>query len=70
MIRVKKLSHAVYETPDPLQQSEYYTEVLGLSQIGKTNGTTYLGGKIDPHSIVVKKGSTARCTGIGADSPG
>jgi catechol 2,3-dioxygenase-like lactoylglutathione lyase family enzyme len=65
MIRVKKLSHAVYETPDVAKQAEYYTEVLGLSEVGKSNGTVYLGGKIDPHSVVLKHGGAARCTAIG-----
>jgi catechol 2,3-dioxygenase-like lactoylglutathione lyase family enzyme len=65
MIRVKKISHAVYETPDLVRQAEYYTDVLGLSQVDKADGAIYLGGKIDPHSIVLKKGSQARCIAIG-----
>ncbi len=65
MIRVKKISHAVYETPDVAGQAAYYTEVLGLSEVAKADGTVYLGGKIDPHSVVLKKGAQARCVGIG-----
>ena len=38
MIGVKKISHAVYETPDLEQQTEYYTDVLGLTRIDE--GTT------------------------------
>ena len=33
MIRVKKISHAVYETPDLVKQTEYYTDMLGLARI-------------------------------------
>ena len=29
MIRVHKIAHASYETPDLEQQTEYYTEILG-----------------------------------------
>ncbi len=65
MIRVKKLSHVVYETPDLARQVEYYTEVLGLGQLDMEDGTVYLGGKIDPHSIVLRAGPQARCTAIG-----
>ena len=35
MIRVKKIAHAVYEMPDVDKQTEYYTEVLGLTLTGK-----------------------------------
>src|SRR5436190_2234846 len=65
MIRVKKISHAIYETPDLGRQTEYYTEVLGLARIDKGNGAVYLGSKIDPHSVVLKQGAQARCTTIG-----
>jgi catechol 2,3-dioxygenase-like lactoylglutathione lyase family enzyme len=65
MIRVKKISHAVYETPDLVKQTEYYTDVLGLARVDKGQGAVYLGSKIDPHSVVLKQGSQARCTTIG-----
>ena len=35
MIRVRKISHATYETPDLDAQVEYYTEILGLTPTGK-----------------------------------
>jgi catechol-2,3-dioxygenase len=31
MIRVKKIAHATYEMSDVEQQTEYYTEILGLT---------------------------------------
>ena len=31
MISVKKIAHAVYEMPDVDKQTEYYTEILGLT---------------------------------------
>jgi catechol 2,3-dioxygenase-like lactoylglutathione lyase family enzyme len=65
MIRVKKISHAVYETPDLARQTEYYTDVLGLARIDTGQGAVYLGSKIDPHSVVLKPGPQARCTTIG-----
>ena len=43
MIRVKKISHAIYETPDLVRQTEYYTDVLGLTRIDKGDGAVYLG---------------------------
>ena len=57
MIRVKKISHASYETPDLAAQTEYYTDVLGLSLVGSEKGVTYLGGAVDHHSIALRDGS-------------
>src|ERR1700685_1197518 len=35
MIRVHKIAHATYETPDLAQQAEYYTDIIGLTLIAK-----------------------------------
>jgi catechol 2,3-dioxygenase-like lactoylglutathione lyase family enzyme len=35
MIRVKKIAHATYETPDLDRQIEYYTDILGLNLIAR-----------------------------------
>ncbi len=64
MIRVKKLSHAAYETPDLQAQTEYYTDVLGLAHVGAEKGITYLGGTVDHHSIALTEGPNARCSTI------
>jgi catechol 2,3-dioxygenase-like lactoylglutathione lyase family enzyme len=42
MIRVSKIAHATYETPDLDKQTEYYTEILGLSLVAKDEDTVYL----------------------------
>jgi catechol-2,3-dioxygenase len=36
MIGVRKISHASYETPDLEKQTEYYTDILGLTLIAKS----------------------------------
>ena len=35
MIGVRKIAHAAYETPDLEQQTEYYTNILGLTLTAK-----------------------------------
>ncbi len=35
MIGVRKISHASYETPDLDKQTEYYTDILGLTLIAQ-----------------------------------
>jgi catechol 2,3-dioxygenase-like lactoylglutathione lyase family enzyme len=65
MIRVRKIAHAIYEMPDPLQQAEYYSDILGFTLAGKADGTYYLANTIDHHSVVLRKGSEARCVSLG-----
>ena len=35
MIRMNKITHATYESPDLDKQTEYYTEILGLTLVSK-----------------------------------
>lgn len=65
MIRVKKIAHAAYETPDLDRMVEYYTEILGLTLTGREPGTAYLASTIDHHSVVLHQGAHARCVRIG-----
>jgi catechol-2,3-dioxygenase len=65
MIAVRKISHATYETPDIDKQTEYYTNVLGLSLIAKERGAVYLASTNDHHSIILRQGEHVKCTRMG-----
>ena len=65
MIRVKKIAHAVYEMPDVDKQTEYYTEILGLTVTGKDKDAVYLASTVDHHSVVLRKGSQPKCVRLG-----
>jgi catechol 2,3-dioxygenase-like lactoylglutathione lyase family enzyme len=65
MIGVKKISHAVYETPDIEHQLEYYTNILGLTLIARDRDAAYLANTIEHHSVILRNGSHPRCTAIG-----
>jgi len=65
MIGVKKIAHAAYEMPDVERQIEYYTEILGLTLVGKEKDSAYLANAVDHHSVVLRKGDAARCLRIG-----
>ena len=65
MIRVRKIAHASYETPDLDQQTEYYTNVLGLTLAAKDKDAAYLASTVDHHSVVLRKGAQARCVRLG-----
>ena len=66
MIEVKKIAHATYEMPDVDKQTEYYTEIMGLTVTGKEKDAVYLASTVDHHSVVLRKGGDrARCVHIG-----
>ena len=65
MIRVKEIAHAIYEMPDVDKQTEYYTEVLGLTVTGKDKDAVYLASTVDHHSVVLRKGSKSKCARLG-----
>jgi catechol 2,3-dioxygenase-like lactoylglutathione lyase family enzyme len=65
MIRVKKVAHATYETPDLDKQAEYYTDILGLNLVAKEKDAVYLASTLDHHSVVLRKGGAAQCVRLG-----
>ena len=69
MIRVSKIAQAAYETPDLAQQTEYYTEIIGLTLVAQDKDAVYLASTVDHHSIVLRKGAQAQCTRVGFQIP-
>src|SRR6185503_4909033 len=65
MIGVRKIAYACYETPDPQQQAEYYTDILGLTLVEKDKDAFYLANTVDHHSVVLRRGSQAKCVRLG-----
>ena len=65
MLRVKKIAHATYETPDLDQQIEYYTDILGLTLVAKEKDVAYLASTLDHHSVELRRGQHSQCTRLG-----
>lgn len=65
MIRVRKIAHASYETPDVERMIAYYTDILGLSLVAKEKDTAYLASTLDHHSVVLRKGGAPKCMRVG-----
>ncbi len=65
MIGVRKIAHAAYETPDLEQQTEYYTNILGLTLTAKDKDAVYLANTVDHHAVVLRRGAAAQCTRVG-----
>ncbi len=64
MIRVRKIAHAGFETPDLDRQVAYYADILGLTLVAKEKDAAYLASTLDHHSVVLRRGSEPRCTRI------
>ena len=62
MIRIKKIGHATFSTPDLDKQVDYYTDVLGLTLVERVKDRAYLASTLDHHSIVLERGGAAQCT--------
>ena len=69
MIRVSKIAHVSYETPDLDRQTEYYTEILGLKVAAKEQDTVYLASTVDHHAVVLRRGAQPQCTRLGFQIP-
>src|SRR5713101_2604313 len=65
MIGVRKISHASYETPDLARQTDYYTNVLGLTLTAKERDAIYLANASEHHSVILRHGLHPTCTRIG-----
>jgi catechol 2,3-dioxygenase-like lactoylglutathione lyase family enzyme len=62
VIRVRRIAHATFETPEVERQIAYYTNVLGLALVEREQGAAYLASTLDHHSVVLKEGPAAQCT--------
>jgi catechol 2,3-dioxygenase-like lactoylglutathione lyase family enzyme len=62
MQRIRRISHATFETKDLASQSEYYEQVMGLTVTAREKDAVYLASALEHHSIVLKKGDVTACT--------
>jgi catechol 2,3-dioxygenase-like lactoylglutathione lyase family enzyme len=65
MIRVRRIAHASYETPDVERQVAYYTDVLGLTLVAKDKDAAYLACTLDHHNVVLRHGAAPKCVRLG-----
>jgi catechol 2,3-dioxygenase-like lactoylglutathione lyase family enzyme len=64
MIRVRRIAHAVFASPDVERQIAYHTEVLGLSLVERDKDRAYLASTLDHHSVILQPAGAAACTGL------
>jgi catechol 2,3-dioxygenase-like lactoylglutathione lyase family enzyme len=61
MVKAKRIGHATFETADLERQTDYYTDVLGLSVAGREKDRVFLATKIGQLAIQLNKGERERC---------
>lgn len=69
MIKVNRIVYAAFETPDLEAQIGHYTKVMGLTLVERDGDTVYLSTSGDHHTVVLRKGSEAKCDALGFQLP-
>lgn len=64
MIRVKRIGHATFETPEVERQVDYYTGVVGLVPLEREQDRVLLVSQLGDISVIVQRGTAARLTRI------
>lgn len=69
MIKVNRIAHAAFETPDLDAQVEHYQRVMGLTLVDRDSEAAYLSASADHHTVVLRKGGAAACNALGFQLP-
>src|SRR5579864_7103344 len=62
MIKVRRIGHATFETPDLEKMIDYYTQVMGLVLAEREKDRAFLTSQVGLLAIQVNKGEGERCT--------
>ena len=62
MIKVLRIGHATFETPDIEKAIDHYTQVIGLALAGRDGKRAFLATKIGQLAIELVEGSECRCS--------
>jgi catechol 2,3-dioxygenase-like lactoylglutathione lyase family enzyme len=65
MIRVKRISHATFETPDVERQIDYYTGVVGLVPLSKDKDRVLFVSRLGDLSVVLHRGTAELLQRVG-----
>src|SRR6185312_8123641 len=61
MIKVRRIGHATFETPDLEKQLDYYTQFIGLALVGREKDRAFLAARAGALAIELKRAPVARC---------
>ncbi len=60
MIKVKRLGHASFTTPDFEQQVDYWTHVIGLQAVERTRDSALFATKLGQEAIAIERGAASQ----------
>ena len=64
MIKVRRIGHATFETPDLDRQIDYYTQVNGLALVAREKSRAFLATKTGQLVVQLERAERARCAKI------
>jgi catechol-2,3-dioxygenase len=64
MIRVKRLGHATFNTPDLERIVDYWTRIVGLTVVERDKDRVFLATKFGEEAIAVERGENANLTRV------
>jgi catechol 2,3-dioxygenase-like lactoylglutathione lyase family enzyme len=64
MIKVRRIGHATFETPDLDRQIDYYTQVNGLALAAREKNRAFLATKTGQLVVQLERADSARCAKI------
>src|SRR5262252_1162197 len=64
MIKVTRIGHATFETPDVERQIAYFTDIVGLVLAERDGDRAFLATRLGDLVVQLEKGATARCARI------
>jgi catechol 2,3-dioxygenase-like lactoylglutathione lyase family enzyme len=64
MIKVRRIGHATFETPDIDRQVDYYTSIFGLALTGREKNRAFLSTRLGQQTVVLEHGDQPLCKSI------
>jgi len=62
MIKVRRIGHASFETPDLERQIDYYSQVVGLVPVVRERDRAFLAARTGPLALELTRAGAPRCT--------
>jgi catechol 2,3-dioxygenase-like lactoylglutathione lyase family enzyme len=69
MIKLLRLGHATFETPDIEKAIEHHTQVIGLSLAGREGKRAFLATRTGQLAVELRQGSQSKCTKLAFEVP-
>jgi catechol 2,3-dioxygenase-like lactoylglutathione lyase family enzyme len=69
MIKLLRLGHATFETPDIEKAIEHHTQVIGLSLAGREGKRAFLATRTGQLAVELQQGSQSKCTKLAFEVP-